>query len=147
MKKEDRLSDWEARPDNDHDRNGIDDEIQPPVPDIEAGRQHQAERLKEHTSTSPTLSGGDIDARWEMAESAGEETVAGSAPTPGQSDVDEAGRAMGVRYADDEPLKFGDKERKRDHERWELDPASSDDYRDRAREQNTKERRDKPHNE
>ena len=49
--------------------------------------------------------------------------------------VEEMGEALGVTYADDEELKAGEKERSRDKHRWELDPASSDDYQDRTREQ------------
>jgi hypothetical protein len=55
-------------------------------------------------------------------------------PTPG-SVVDDVGRAMGVTYEDAEPLKVGEKERSRDRHRWELDPASSDDYQDRVKDE------------
>jgi hypothetical protein len=55
-------------------------------------------------------------------------------PTPG-SVVDDVGRAMGVTYEDAEPLKAGEKERSRDRHRWELDPASSDDYQDRVKDE------------
>jgi hypothetical protein len=51
-----------------------------------------AKRLRDNHGTDPTLSGGDIDARWEDAESG----------------------------ADD---------------RWELDPASSEDYAERTKDQ------------
>jgi hypothetical protein len=46
-------------------------------------------------------------------------------------EVDEIGRAMGVTYQDGEPLRAGPKEAERDRHRWELDPASAEDYRDR----------------
>ena len=94
-----------------------------------------AERSLAPQLQDPTLSGGDIDARWEDAESGGDETVAGSTATPGQNDVDELGKAMGVTYATDEELRGGDKVQGRDKNRWELDPASSEGYSDRAREQ------------
>ena len=45
---------------------------------------------------------------------------------------------MGITYADDEPLKVGEKERSRDKKRWELDPASSDDYQDRIKDENNR---------
>ena len=38
-----------------------------------------------------------------------------------------------VIYEDGEPLRIGEKERRRDCHRWELDPASSEDYADRSR--------------
>ena len=86
--------------------------------------------LRQHHSKSPVLSGGDLDAAWDRAD-AGEETVGGSAPTPDQNLVDELGRALGLTYADDEPLDTSGKIAARDHHRWELDPASAEDYQDR----------------
>lgn len=62
----------------------------------------------------------------------GDETVGGSTATPGRNDLDEIGEAMGVAYADGEELKVGEKEEGRDKHRWELDPASSEDYADRT---------------
>jgi hypothetical protein len=82
-------------------------------------------------STSPVLSAGDLDARWDEAESSGEETAGGSQPTPDQEVVDEIGRAIGVTYQEGEVLKAGEKEAERDRHRWELDPASSEDYQER----------------
>ncbi len=135
MDKTDKLIDWEENERKDRNRDGIDDDLEPPVPDVAAGSQKLAEKLREHTEADPTLSGGDIDARWDEAESAGDEAVAGSSATPEQNDVEELGRAVGVTYADNEDLKIGEKERNRDKHRWELDPASSEDYPDRAREE------------
>jgi hypothetical protein len=113
--------------------NGIADEIEPPILDISAGSKQLADRLQNNPGNDPTLSGGDIDARWEDAESGGDETVGGSTATPGRNDLDEIGEAMGVAYADGEELKVGEKEEGRDKHRWELDPASSDDYADRTK--------------
>jgi hypothetical protein len=42
------------------------------------------------------------------------------------------GRALGVTYADTETLAPGEKEAERDAHRWELDPASSEDYAERT---------------
>lgn len=135
MDKTDKLIDWEENEKRDRNRDGIDDRIEPPVPDVSAGSAKLAERLRENTATDPSLSAGDVDARWDMAESEGDETVGGSMPTPGQVNTQEMGEALGVTYADDEELKAGEKERERDKHRWELDPASSDDYQDRARDE------------
>ena len=41
------------------------------------------------------------------------------------------GRAVGVEYEDNEELKGADKVEKRDKKRWELDPASSEDWDER----------------
>jgi hypothetical protein len=135
MDKTEKLIDWEENERKDRNRDGIDDRIEPPQPDIAAGSQKLAERLRENNGTDPTLSGGDIDARWDMAESQGDEAATGSTPTPGQNNVQEIGAAIGVTYADDEELKVGEKERSRDQHRWELDPASSDDYQERLKEE------------
>jgi uncharacterized protein DUF6335 len=86
-------------------------------------------------SQSPELSAGDVDARWDEAESSGDETAGGSSPTPDQEVVDEIGKAIGVTYQEGEPLRVGDKEEDRDKHRWELDPASAEDYMDRLHEQ------------
>ena len=91
--------------------------------------------LRENNGVDPSLSGGDIDAQWDMAESQGDEASAGSQPTPEQNDTEETAAAMGISYADDEELKVGEKERSRDEHRWELDPASSDDYQERLKDQ------------
>lgn len=88
------------------------------------GRKVLEEELDEHQSESPKLSGGDLDADWQSANQAGEETVGGSAPTPDQDVVDELGEAVGLTYEDDEPLQGEEKLRERDRNRWELNPAS-----------------------
>jgi len=88
---------------------------------------HLADKLREHTDASPILSGGDIDAAWEDAD-IGAESVGGSNPTPDQDEVDELGRAMGVTFEDNEPLDFSEKLEKRDRDRWELNPASAEDF-------------------
>jgi hypothetical protein len=89
--------------------------------------------LKPNRSTSPLLSGGDVDARWDEAESAGDESVGGSTLTPDQDVVDEIGAAVGITYQEGEPLRVGEKEEERDQHRWELDPASAEDYFERTR--------------
>ena len=57
----------------------------------------------------------------------GEESVGGSVATPDQDRVDEIGAAAGLTYQDDEPLNYAGKMRRRDEERWELNPASAAD--------------------
>ena len=135
MDKTEKLIDWKEDERKDSNRDGIDDDLEPSVPDVSAGSRKLAQRLRENTDTSPVLSGGDIDARWDEADSAGDESVAGSSATPEQNDTDDMGKAMGIAYAADEELKVGEKERSRDKKRWELDPASSDDYKDRLRDE------------
>jgi hypothetical protein len=98
------------------------------------GRQEMREAREEHNETSPVLTGGDVDADWEDAYSVGDEAPGGDNPTPDQDRVDDIGRALGVQYQDNEELRSSDKIADRDRHRWELDPASSEDYRDRDRE-------------
>jgi hypothetical protein len=93
-----------------------------------AGHNELDAALKRHTETSPALTGGDIDAKWEDAYAQGDESPGGDNPTPDQNRVDDIGRALGTEYADDEELRGGDKIEERDHHRWELDPASSEDW-------------------
>ena len=122
------------KPDDLND-NGIDDEIEPPIVDITAGSKQLADRFQNNQGQDPTLSGGDVDARWEDAEAGGDETVGGSTATPGRNDLDAIGKAMGVTYADGEELRAGEKEERRDRHRWELDPASSEDYVERTKDE------------
>jgi hypothetical protein len=97
-----------------------------------SGERMLHSRLREHWPFSPLLSGGDIDAAWEDAD-VGEESVGGANPTPDQSVVDELGEATGLSFEDNEMLRSLDKVKERDLHRWELDPASSEDYLERNR--------------
>jgi hypothetical protein len=96
-----------------------------------SGRRTLRDKYAAHTETGPALTGGDVDADWESAYSVGDEAPGGDNPTPDQDIVDDIGRAVGVEYQDNEELKGADKVAKRDKNRWELDPASSDDWEDR----------------
>ena len=95
-----------------------------------SGRAAFRQAKKEHTESSPALTGGDVDADWEDAYAVGDEAPGGDNPTPDQDIVDEIGAALGVTYQDDEELKAADKIIERDRHRWELDPASAEDYKD-----------------
>ncbi len=95
-----------------------------------SGRRALEHARHEHTETSPAMTGGDVDADWEDAYAIGDEAPGGDNPTPDQDRVDDIGRALGIEYADNEELKAADKVAKRDKHRWELDPASAEDYPD-----------------
>jgi hypothetical protein len=58
----------------------------------------------------------------------GEEAIGGFITTTDDDLVDEMGEAIGLVYQDDEPLHTTEKVEERDRHRWELDPASSEDY-------------------
>lgn len=96
-----------------------------------SGRREIEEHLSEHNETGPVITAGDIDANWETAYSTGDEAPGGDNPTPDQDVVDEIGRSLGLEYNDNEELKGADKVEARDRHRWELDPASSEDYDER----------------
>jgi hypothetical protein len=98
---------------------------------VRTGRRNLRDRFNEHTETSPAMTGGDVDADWESAYSVGDEAPGGDNPTPDQDIVDDIGRAVGVEYQDNEELKGADKLSQRDRHRWELDPASSEDWDER----------------
>lgn len=98
---------------------------------VRTGRRSLSNRFNEHTETSPAMTGGDVDADWESAYSVGDEAPGGDNPTPDQDIVDDIGKAVGIEYQDNEELKGAKKVEQRDKKRWELDPASSDDWDDR----------------
>jgi hypothetical protein len=94
------------------------------------GRAEIAEHLRERRGMED-VTGGDPDVDSVDAFFTGEEAPGGDNPTPDQDVVDDIGKALGVQYEDNEELKAADKLSERDKHRWELDPASSDDYKDR----------------
>ncbi len=77
------------------------------------------------------ISGGDVDVDVEQAYFSGDEAPGGDNPTPDQEVVDEIGQAIGVEYQDNEELDPTEKVSRRDKHRWELDPASAEDYKER----------------
>jgi Family of unknown function (DUF6335) len=85
----------------------------------------------EYGSGSSQISGGDGDAAAEPESATGEELVGGSAPTPDQDMVDELGAAAGIEMADGAILHTADMLDNRDESRWELDPSSAEDYKER----------------
>src|SRR5688572_13326229 len=98
---------------------------------VRTGRAEVAERLLEHAGMSTAITAGDVDVDVENAYFSGDETPGGDNPTPDQDVVDDIGRALGVEYQDNEELRASDKVIERDKHRWELDPASSEDYKSR----------------
>lgn len=102
-----------------------------PQPGWNIGGRTMQEDNSEYNAVDPTLSGGDVDAAWDQAEVAGEETVGGTAPTPDQNVVDDLGEAMGTDMRDRQDFYGNDQLNVRDENRWQLDPQSSEDYPDR----------------
>jgi hypothetical protein len=125
---------------------GMADKLEIPVPSVpstlnldrsasavRSGRS-QLDRLGEElTHTDSGLAGGDVEADAQSAYAVGDEAPGGDNPTPDQDVVEEIGEAVGLAYQDAEELGGERKLKERDRRRWELDPASSDDYQDRQR--------------
>jgi hypothetical protein len=103
----------------------------PKASGAESGHEMYHQRKRQHSQGDTKLTGGDVDADWNEAYASGEEAPGGDMPTPDQDVVEEIGRALGVEYEDAEELKGSEKIEKRDRHRWEYDPASAEDYRDR----------------
>lgn len=104
---------------------GADDRL---LASVKSGGDEIKHMLEQHTESSPALTAGDLDARWDDAYSVGDEAPGGDNPTPDQDRVDDIGKALGVNYDPGEELQGSDKIIERDRHRWELDPASSDDW-------------------
>ena len=96
-----------------------------------SGRAEMKEHRHNHGNMNPEIAAGDADVNVEDAYFTGEEAPGGDNPTPDQEVVDDIGKALGLQYDDNEELKGGDKVVERDKHRWELDPASSEDYKER----------------
>jgi hypothetical protein len=95
----------------------------------------RADRLSDElTHTDARVAGGDVEADAQSAYAVGDEAPGGDNPTPDQDIVEEIGEAVGLAYQDNEELGGERKLERRDRQRWELDPASADDYEARRRE-------------
>jgi hypothetical protein len=98
---------------------------------VRTGRAEMAEAAADHRTMTPAITGGDVDADVENAYFSGDEAPGGDNPTPDQDIVDDIGKSLGVEYQDNEELRSSDKVADRDRHRWELDPASAEDYKER----------------
>jgi hypothetical protein len=122
----------------------VDPEVQEEFDEAEqlgrSGARILRQKLREHPETSPEVTAGDLDAAWDRPD-VGEESPGGSVATPDQDIVEDVGKALGLTFEDNEAVDPRKLE-KRDKERWELDPASSEDYQERvARESGPKKKK------
>lgn len=101
------------------------------LPGYNIGGRTLRQRRREYKHTSPEITGGDVDAKWQLEDTVGDEAVGGTAPTPDQNVTDEIGKAVGLPMEDRAFLHTQDILEQRDRSRWELDPMSSDDYSER----------------
>ena len=96
-----------------------------------SGRAAMQQSERDHHGMSSDITGGDVDVDVEDAYFTGDGTPGGDNPSPDLEVVDDIGKALGVTYDDNEELQGDGKVAERDKHRWELDPASAEDYRDR----------------
>lgn len=110
-----------------------DEEVKEEFDDAQARRGAETRRdvIGDYEPGAMDIAGGDIDARWDR-EDIGDETVGGSHAMPDQDIVEEVGEAAGLTFQDTEPLGAARKLEERDDKRWELNPASSEDYQERV---------------
>jgi len=98
-----------------------------PAPQAGQEIEPALETSTRYTGTGPRLTGGDVDADWQRADSTGEEAVGGSVATPDQDVVDEIGRALGVEQESDAEVTMAeDILRRRDRLRWHLERKEED---------------------
>ncbi|MBN3871243.1 DUF6335 family protein [Nostoc sp. JL33] len=95
------------------------------------GGQSTAAQRDQNTETSPEFTAGDVDTYWQDADAVGDEAVGGSTSIPEQNVTEELEAAVGLEMDDSEFLHTNDILEKRDGDRWELDPKSSEDYQNR----------------
>lgn len=106
--------------------------------DPEASRIEEAGASSD--AQSPELTDGALDAAWDGSD-VDEESRDGSAPSPDQNAVDELGEQAGLTFRDDESIDAPGKLGRRDRDRWELEPASAEDFGERQLEPPTKPKR------
>ncbi|MDY6902610.1 MAG: DUF6335 family protein [Cyanobacteriota bacterium] len=100
---------------------------------INAGGRTIETQLNQRNATSPELTGGDVDAYWQGASAVGDEAVGGTVATPDKNVTEELGKAVGLEMDDKQPLQTNDILDRRDDNRWELDPKSSEDYQNHSK--------------
>jgi hypothetical protein len=124
----------------DRERRTLEETVQTPPSSLDmnrrgsaarTGRAEIAETRAEQRGMTTAITAGDADADVEKAYFTGDEAPGGDNPGPDEDVVDDIGKALGVQYEDNEELKASDKITERDKHRWEMDPASSEDYKDR----------------
>jgi hypothetical protein len=88
-------------------------------------------RRQQASKNEAMVTGGDIDVNYEQGSVVGDEAVGGTAVTPDQNIVDNLGAAVGLEMSDRSSIHTNEILEKRDNNRWELDPQSSDNYEKR----------------
>lgn len=100
--------------------------------DRDTGLGHILHQLQDESALGSAPTGGDIDADQYQSKVSGEEAVGGTAPTPDQNVVEDLATSEGIRTPDEHPLRTLRMMQERDAHRWELEPESSDDYKEHS---------------
>lgn len=112
----------------------LDPEVKEEFDNVQRQILSRSHRLAEQRSASyfqsQELTDGALDAAWDGSD-VDEESRDGSAPSPDQNAVDELGEQVGLTFRDYEFVDAPGKVGRRDRDRWELEPASSEDYSER----------------
>jgi len=111
----------------------LDPEVAEEFVNVQRQMRSRSRRLigrSESWSHDLDLTDGDLDAAWDGSD-VDEYGLDRSAPTPDQNAVDELGKQVGLTFRDNELVDAPGKVGLRDHDRWELTPASSEDYGER----------------
>jgi hypothetical protein len=106
------------------DANELHSPVEPVDPEVER---------EFHATDAQSRSGGRWLAR-QLREDVGDEGPGGTAATPDPGvveQVEEVGKAQGLTFEDNEPVDAPGKMERRDRNRWELQPASAEDFKER----------------
>lgn len=96
--------------------------------DRSTGASTVLEQKSDRVASGDDTTGGDMYSNQEQAKVVGEEAVGGTTPTPDQNVAEDLAASMGIEIRDRKPLEIHDMMHRRDDQRWELDPQSSEDY-------------------
>ncbi|MEM9903609.1 MAG: DUF6335 family protein [Cyanobacteria bacterium P01_D01_bin.44] len=100
--------------------------------DRDTGFGRVLHQLRDESAMGLAPTGGDIDVNQYQAKVSGEEAVGGTAPTPDQNVVEDLAIAEGIATPDEHPLRTLRMMQARDTRRWEMDPESSEDYKEHS---------------
>lgn len=100
--------------------------------DRDTGFGRVLHQLRDESAMGLAPTGGDIDVNQYQAKVSGEEAVGGTAPTPDQNVVEDLATAEGISTPDEHPLRTLRMMQARDTRRWEMDPESSEDYKEHS---------------
>ena len=94
----------------------------------QSGRPGMRDARMHHNEVSPEITGGDVDASWEDAYRSATKRRGATTRRPIRTASMTSAKRWASSTEDSEELKAARQVAERDRHRWELDPASADDY-------------------